>query len=210
MPPFFEGSNPQPPFVDQLKKGPKWDPSFKSYWRRAGDSNPRCPFGAYSLSRRAPSASRSALRNSRSIVTKQSKLSKREFSNCLATFPPCSFRPYPSERLREPSSSLPMVRHIWKMQTARQEKEAVVDQLNSGICQLIRHDGHWRQLESSLADGLDRFLERRRLADAHLVHKALHFFQRAAARLLAARHQTVTSQRQARADRNSNRQTPER
>lgn len=102
-----------PSLLSPHKKGPKWDPSSNSYWRRAGDSNPRCPFGAYSLSRRAPSASRSALRNSRSIVTKQPKLSKREFSNCLAAFPPCSFRPYPSERLREPSSSLPIVRHIW-------------------------------------------------------------------------------------------------
>lgn len=54
-------------------------PSFNSYWRRAGDSNPRCPFGAYSLSRRAPSASRSALRNSRSIVTKQSRMGKGKF-----------------------------------------------------------------------------------------------------------------------------------
>ena len=107
----------------RTKKGPKWDPSSNSYWRRAGDSNPRCPFGAYSLSRRAPSASRSALRNSRSIVTKQSKLSKREFSNCLAAFSPCSFRPYPSERLREPSSSLPMVRHIWKMQPRARKKK---------------------------------------------------------------------------------------
>ena len=115
-------SNPQPPFLI-IKKGPKWDPSSKSYWRRAGDSNPRCPFGAYSLSRRAPSASRSALRNSRSIVTKQPKLSKREFSNCLAAFPPCSFRPYPSERLRGPSSSLPMVRHIWKMQPRARKKK---------------------------------------------------------------------------------------
>ena len=74
----LSGSNPQPPFF-ALKKGPKWDPSFNSYWRRAGDSNPRCPFGAYSLSRRAPSASRSALRNSRSIVTKQSRMGKGEF-----------------------------------------------------------------------------------------------------------------------------------
>ena len=79
--------------------------------------------GPYSLSRRAPSASRSALRNSRSIVTKQPKLGKREFSNCLAAFPPCSFRPYPSERLREPSSSLPMVRHIWKMQPRARKKK---------------------------------------------------------------------------------------
>ena len=31
-------------------------------WRRAGDSNPRFPWREYSLSRRAPSASRSALR----------------------------------------------------------------------------------------------------------------------------------------------------
>lgn len=79
---------------------------------------------------------------------------------------------------------------------ARQEKEAVIDQLHGGIRKLIGHRGHGRQFESSLVDGLDRFLERRRLADAHLVHKALHFFQCAAARLLAARHQTVTSQRQ--------------
>ena len=35
---------------------------FEMRWRRAGDSNPRHPFGVYSLSRRAPSASRSALR----------------------------------------------------------------------------------------------------------------------------------------------------
>ena len=115
-------SNPQPPFLI-IKKGPKWDPSSNSYWRRAGDSNPRCPFGAYSLSRRAPSASRSALRNSRSIVTKQSKLGKREFSNCPVAFPPCSFRYHPSERLREPSSSLPMVRHIWKMQPRARKKK---------------------------------------------------------------------------------------
>lgn len=112
-----------PSLLSPHKKGPKWDPSSNSYWRRAGDSNPRCPFGAYSLSRRAPSASRSALRNSRSIVTKQPKLSKRELSNCLAAFPPCSFRPYPSERLREPSSSLPMVRHIWKMQPRARKKK---------------------------------------------------------------------------------------
>lgn len=112
-----------PSLLSPHKKGPKWDPSSNSYWRRAGDSNPRCPFGAYSLSRRAPSASRSALRNSRSIVTKQPKLSKGEFSNCLAAFPPCSFRPYPSERLREPSSSLPMVRHIWKMQPRARKKK---------------------------------------------------------------------------------------
>ena len=78
MTPFFEGSNPQRPF-SIIKKGPRWDPSLKLNWRRAGDSNPRCPFGAYSLSRRAPSASRSALRNSRSIVTKQPRMGKREF-----------------------------------------------------------------------------------------------------------------------------------
>lgn len=68
-----------PSLLSPHKKGPKWDPSSNSYWRRAGDSNPRCPFGAYSLSRRAPSASRSALRNSRSIVTKQPKLGKGNF-----------------------------------------------------------------------------------------------------------------------------------
>ena len=75
----LSGSNPQRPF-SIIKKGPRWDPSLKLNWRRAGDSNPRCPFGAYSLSRRAPSASRSALRNSRSIVTKQSRMGKGEFA----------------------------------------------------------------------------------------------------------------------------------
>ena len=137
-------SNPQPPFLI-IKKGPKWDPSSKSYWRRAGDSNPRCPFGAYSLSRRAPSASRSALRNSRSIVTKQPRMGKRKFSNCLASFPPW--------RLRLPQRAVEgaelVVAHgapHLEDATACQEKEAVVDQLHSGICQLIRHGGHWRQL----------------------------------------------------------------
>ncbi len=54
-------------------------PFFKFVLAESWGLNPRCPFGAYSLSRRAPSASRSALRNSRSIVTKQPKLGKREF-----------------------------------------------------------------------------------------------------------------------------------
>ena len=56
-----------------------------------------------------------------------------------------------------------MVRHIWKMQTARQEKEAVIDQLHGGIRQLVGHGGHGRQLKPSLADGLDGLLKRRRL-----------------------------------------------
>ena len=106
----LSGSNPQLTFF-KLKKGPKWDPSLKLNWRRAGDSNPRCPFGAYSLSRRAPSASRSALRNSRSIVTKQSRMGKGDFQIAQQPFLLAIFA-YPSERLREPSSSLPMVRHI--------------------------------------------------------------------------------------------------
>ena len=71
------GSNPLSP--PKRKKDAQVDVLSKSNWRRAGDSNPRCPFGAYSLSRRAPSASRSALRNSRSIVTKQSRMGKGEF-----------------------------------------------------------------------------------------------------------------------------------
>ncbi len=50
------------------KKAGHEDPLLKSNWRRAGDSNPRFPFGEYSLSRRAPSASRSALRNSQMII----------------------------------------------------------------------------------------------------------------------------------------------
>ena len=37
-------------------------------WRRAGDSNPRFPLGEYSLSRRAPSASRSALREQSRMI----------------------------------------------------------------------------------------------------------------------------------------------
>ena len=38
---------------------------------------------------------------------------------------------------------------------ARQEKEAVIDQLHGGIRKLIGHGGHGRQLEPSLTDGLD-------------------------------------------------------
>ena len=79
---------------------------------------------------------------------------------------------------------------------ARQEKEAVIDQLHGGIRQLVGHGGHGRQLEPGLTDGLNRILERRRLIDAHLVHKALHFFQRATTRLLAARHEAVARQRE--------------
>ena len=46
-----------------IRKQARTNPSlWRSFWRRAGDSNPRYPFGVYSLSRRAPSASRSALR----------------------------------------------------------------------------------------------------------------------------------------------------
>lgn len=115
-----------PSLLSPHKKGPKWDPSSNSYWRRAGDSNPRCPFGAYSLSRRAPSASRSALRNSRSIVTKQPRMGKRKFSNCLASFPPW--------RLRLPQRAVEgaelVVAHgapHLEDATACQEKEAVVD-----------------------------------------------------------------------------------
>ena len=37
--------------------------------------------------------------------------------------PVLSRRSYPSERLREPSSSLPMVRHIWKMQPRARKKK---------------------------------------------------------------------------------------
>ena len=62
----LSGSNPLLP--PKRKKDARVDVLSKSNWRRAGDSNPRCPFGAYSLSRRAPSASRSALRNSRNII----------------------------------------------------------------------------------------------------------------------------------------------
>ena len=36
---------------------------MKLKWRRAGDSNPRWALGPYSLNRRAPSASRSALQS---------------------------------------------------------------------------------------------------------------------------------------------------
>ena len=75
------GSNPRSP--PKRKKDARVDVLSKSNWRRAGDSNPRCPFGAYSLSRRAPSASRSALRNSRFIVTKQARMGKREFATIL-------------------------------------------------------------------------------------------------------------------------------
>ena len=47
--------------ASQIKNSPQ-GVREKANWRRSRDSNPRCPCGAYSLSRRAPSASRSALR----------------------------------------------------------------------------------------------------------------------------------------------------
>ena len=79
---------------------------------------------------------------------------------------------------------------------ARQEKETVIDELHGSIRKLIGHGGHRRQLKTCLADGLDSLLKRERFDDAHLVHKALHFLLRTAARLLAARHQAVACQRQ--------------
>jgi hypothetical protein len=42
----------------------------------------------------------------------------------------------------------------------RQEKEAVIDELNGGIRELIGHGGHRRQLKPSPADGLDRVFMR--------------------------------------------------
>lgn len=138
----LSGSNPQRPF-SIIKRGPKWDPSLNLNWRRAGDSNPRCPFGAYSLSRRAPSASRSALRNSRSIVTKQLKLGKREFSNCPAAFPPRKLR-LPQRAVE--GAELIVAHGAPHLEDAatRQEKEAVVDQLHGSIRQLVGHGGHRR------------------------------------------------------------------
>ena len=44
--------------------------------------------------------------------------------------------------------------------TVRQEKEAVIDELNGGIRELIGHGGHRRQLKPSPADGLDRVFMR--------------------------------------------------
>ena len=114
MPPFFEGSNPQRPF-SIIKKGPRWDPSLKLNWRRAGDSNPRCPFGAYSLSRRAPSASRAALRNSRNIIpysaptVQEKKCKSSEFSRRYAATPRPS---YCKDLLSTLKSSLPRACHI--------------------------------------------------------------------------------------------------
>ena len=121
----LSGSNPQRPF-SIIKKGPQWDPSLKLNWRRAGDSNPRCPFGAYSLSRRAPSASRSALRNSRSIVTKQPRMGKRKFSNCLASFPPWKLR-LPQRAVEGAELVVAHGAPHLEDATACQEKEAVVD-----------------------------------------------------------------------------------
>lgn len=42
----------------------------------------------------------------------------------------------------------------------RQEREAVIDELNGGIRELIGHGGHRRQLKPSPADGLDRVFMR--------------------------------------------------
>lgn len=76
-----------PSLLSPHKKGPQMGPFFQVILAESWGFEPQMPFGAYSLSRRAPSASRSALRNSRSIVTKQPRMSKRKFSNCLAAFP---------------------------------------------------------------------------------------------------------------------------
>ena len=118
------GSNPLLPL--KRKKDARVDVLSKSNWRRAGDSNPRCPFGAYSLSRRAPSASRSALRNSRNIIpyshpaAQEEKYKSSEF--------PCRYsggraRPYCKDLLSTLSSSLPRACHIWYTQRAPKKKK---------------------------------------------------------------------------------------
>lgn len=60
-------------------------------WRRSRDSNPRCPCGAYSLSRRAPSASRSLLRVS-SYLTRAARFLQRHIRHFRKDCP--SRRPY--------------------------------------------------------------------------------------------------------------------
>ena len=109
----LSGSNPRLP--SKRKKDARVDVLSKSNWRRAGDSNPRCPFGAYSLSRRAPSASRSALRNSRNIIphsdptAQEQKCKSSEFSRRYAATPRPS---YCKDLLSTLKSSLPRACHI--------------------------------------------------------------------------------------------------
>ena len=49
--------------------GSLFESRFRSRRRRKRDSNPRSPFGAYALSRRAPSATRSFLLNNQSVAS---------------------------------------------------------------------------------------------------------------------------------------------
>ena len=127
--PAISSASPIPKLIPARKKDARKDVLLQINWRRAGDSNPRCPFGAYSLSRRAPSASRSALRNSPFSVTKPHEQGKKDFQSsrkckpakidlgkpCTELQPPPSMPAYfpASERFRAPSSSEPRVRHIW-------------------------------------------------------------------------------------------------
>ena len=81
--------------------------------------------------------------------------------------------------------------------TACQEKEAVVDQLHSGICQLIRH---WRTLGGNSSPALRIVSPASSNVGGSLT--PISFIRPCISssallpRLLAARHETVTSQRQ--------------
>ena len=59
------GSNPARLQPDEMNKAPRGG-LVHFIWRRRRDSNPRCAFGTYSLSRGAPSASRSRLQDLKS------------------------------------------------------------------------------------------------------------------------------------------------
>ena len=138
----LSGSNPQPPFSAQ-KRAPNGTLLQIRTGGELGIRTPDALLVAYSLSRRAPSASRSALRNSRSIVTKQPRMGKRKFSNCLASFPPWKLR-LPQRTVK--GAELIVAHGAPHLEDAatRQEKEAVVDQLHGSIRQLVGHSGHRR------------------------------------------------------------------
>ena len=70
------GSNPCE--VSEKEKVPAVAGTYK-FWRRSRDSNPRCPCGAYSLSRRAPSASRSLLRKQLEMIPEFGAARKQNF-----------------------------------------------------------------------------------------------------------------------------------
>ena len=75
---MHENCGPKPKPEASTKKKPP-ERGGENSWRRSRDSNPRTAFGRYSLSRRAPSASRSLLRMRKNTIPEITQQIKDEF-----------------------------------------------------------------------------------------------------------------------------------